>query len=94
MSPIEVFREIEASKLRQHDQLNQQIHLAWRIEQIRLATKQTKAGKKTTVKIVDLKKVLMPEPTAKRRQTVQEMRGALAMLSATYGIPLRHHGHD
>jgi hypothetical protein len=62
------------------------------VERIRLATKRTKVGKSgTKFTLVDLKKVMLPEPGVKKlqQQSADEMRGTLAVLSAQYGIPLR-----
>lgn len=89
MAPIEVRRELDAARLRQHDRRNEAVFLAWQVERIRLSTKR---GKRS-VRIVPLTKVLLPEPGAPTRQTPREMRGVLAQLSAQYRIPLRQvHG--
>ena len=82
-------REIEAARLRQHDRMNESIYLAWWVEHIRLSTKVTRSKSRTTKKIVDLKKVLLSEPKTTKQQHVEQMKGALAVLSAQYGIPLR-----
>lgn len=89
---MEVRREIKAATLRHHDRLNEQVHLAWRIEQIKLLTKRKQSGKNITETIVDLQKVLNPEPMMTpqpKAQTVDQMRATLAMLSARYGGPVR-----
>lgn len=82
---MELRRELEAARLREHDARNLAVFTAWQVERIRI---QTKRGK-TSVRMVDLKKALLPEPGAKRGQTAQQMRGALLALSARYGIPMR-----
>jgi hypothetical protein len=92
LSAIEVTHEIEAARLRRIDQMNAAIFHAWQIENIKALTKKTerKVGKKTQIKITlpKLEKLLIPDQE-KKHQTVGEMRGALAVLSARTGFPLK-----
>jgi hypothetical protein len=76
LAPIELAREMEAARLRQQDEADRVIALAWHIEALR-----------RTKKLPALRTLL--KETAQRPQTLAQQKAVIHILSAQMGIPLR-----
>jgi hypothetical protein len=85
MSPCELYREIEVARRVRIDRFNDQIMLAWRMEQIRVLTQNQH-------RLPDPRTLLMHQQP--RRQSVDEQRTVLHQLAEQYGLTLQMKKRD
>lgn len=82
LSPRELFREMEAAKLRRADDMDRDLILAWQIERVRILAANKHA-------LPPIRQLLDEMHQTSDRQTPEQLKTQLTILSQQLGIPLR-----